>query len=169
MSRDILDLHPLLRPICIEHMRLFKERSPDILCILSFTWRSNKEQDELFYQGRSSSGKIVNPKLIVTNARGGQSWHNITYGDVAASLAYDLWLGDAKKKALPATDHNWQILGNIGLRLGLEWGVLLKANHRWDLGHFYLRGVNNITLAEAKSGIQPIAKDIQPSVNPPVV
>src|SRR5512139_1572287 len=99
MSRDILDLHPVLRPICTRHIELFKAQCPDILCTVSFTWRSNEEQDELFYKGRSSSGRVINSKLIVTNARGGQSWHNVTAAGLAASLAYDLWLGTLDKVA----------------------------------------------------------------------
>jgi len=82
--------------------------------------RTFEDQDELYAQGRTKPGKIV------TNARGGDSWH--CYG-----LAADYVLDGSEKPGLQwswntATDsdsdgHNdWQQMGEIAVECGLEWG-----------------------------------------------
>lgn len=78
-------------------------------------YRSFDEQNKLYSQGRSSSGKVV------TNAKGGESYHN--YG-----LAVDV----AFKKGNTVTweqydmNHNdvddWKEIGKIGEDIGFEWG-----------------------------------------------
>lgn len=93
------------------------------ICRFSFTLRTFAEQNDLYAQGRTKSGKIV------TNAKGGQSYHN--YG-----LAIDIVL-------LKDTDGNgtfdtaswetnvdfdgdgvadWREVVNIFKRYGWEWG-----------------------------------------------
>lgn len=70
-SRKIEDLHPILQEATKKAILLFKERHPSLAQpMLSCTHRPNKEQDELFEQGRTLPGKKV------TNAKGGQSPHN---------------------------------------------------------------------------------------------
>ncbi len=157
MSRRMEDLHPLVRPLCLRHMALFEERYPEFLLVLSFTFRSFLEQDELFYRGRNSSGRVVDKSKVVTYARGGQSWHNVMRDEeTPASLAYDLLIYDEVRKVLPGNRAAWQDLGSMGMSLGLDWGVVNDEGSRWDLGHFYLTGKNHITLAEANSGIDPV-------------
>lgn len=71
------------------------------------TW---EEQDALYAQGRTAPGKIV------TNARGGQSWHNF-------GLAFDIVVLDSVGKADWDTAHpGWSRAAAIGKSLGLEWG-----------------------------------------------
>jgi len=65
--------------------------------------RSFEQQQALYDKGRTKPGTIV------TNAKAGSSWHN--YG-----LAFDF---------VPAEGYNsknWDKLGAIGKRNGLEWG-----------------------------------------------
>ena len=69
-------------------------------------YRSFAEQNRLYAQGRTTHGRIV------TNARGGQSYHN--YG-----LAFDVVImqnGQPVWKPLPAN------VGAMGTNLGFEWG-----------------------------------------------
>ncbi len=71
--------------------------------------RTVERQNKLFEQGRTTPGAIV------TNARGGQSWHN--YG-----LAFDIIPiinGTATYKA-PASV--WANIATIGKKYGFEWG-----------------------------------------------
>jgi phage tail protein X len=71
------------------------------------TW---EEQDALFAQGRTAPGKIV------TNARGGQSYHNF-------GLAFDVLVLDAMGKAeWDPTHPGWRQAADVGKALGLEWG-----------------------------------------------
>ena len=73
---------------------------------LTCGYRSVAEQNSLYALGRAKPGKIV------TNARGGSSWHN--YG-LAADYAFIIegrltWNGP------------WKVFGRIARECGLEWG-----------------------------------------------
>lgn len=88
--------------------------------------RTFAEQDELYAQGRTKPGNIV------TNARGGESYHN--YG-----LAVDIVPTDQNgKPTWQASQAVWETIGRAGERQGLEWGG------RWgsfpDTPHFQFRG-----------------------------
>ncbi len=82
-------------------------------------YRSIADQDKLYAHGRTTSGNVV------TNAKGGESFHN--YG-VAFDVCFD--------SATPY-EGNWQFIGALGEKIGLEWGG------RWadfkDEPHFQLR------------------------------
>jgi len=95
-------------------------------------YRSPERQAELYAQGRTKPGAIV------TNAKAGESYHN--YG-----LAFDVVF---IKQGYSATKEQWDTLGSIGERLGLEWGG------RWtsfsDKPHFQLTKGYNIS--DLKSG-----------------
>jgi peptidoglycan LD-endopeptidase CwlK len=73
---------------------------------LTCGYRSAEEQNRLYAQGRTAPGRIV------TNARGGDSWHN--YG-----LAAD-YVFVASGKA--TYDGPWDRFGRIARANGLEWG-----------------------------------------------
>lgn len=130
MSRRIEDLHPDMKwraQACIEAWRL---AGYDVL--ITCTWRSNEEQDELYAQGRTKPGRIV------TLARGGESDHNYvsTISKKPASLALDfvplrngklVWgtSGDGIDND-PSDDHKddlelWQRCAEIAKGYGLVW------------------------------------------------
>jgi len=71
-----------------------------------FGYRSKEEQNRLYAQGRTTPGKIV------TNARGGYSWHN--YG-LAADYAFIV-------NGQLTWDGPWKVFGRIARESGLEWG-----------------------------------------------
>lgn len=69
-------------------------------------YRSIERQNELYSQGRTKPGKIV------TNAKGGESFHN--YG-VAVDFVF-------LKEGYNASDKLWKTLGAVGEAVGFEWG-----------------------------------------------
>jgi LysM repeat protein len=76
--------------------------------------RTREEQDLLYARGRTVPP--IGKGHIVTNARGGQSWHN--YG-----LAFDIVVLDAVGKADWDVSHpGWKKVAAIGKSVGLEWG-----------------------------------------------
>jgi peptidoglycan L-alanyl-D-glutamate endopeptidase CwlK len=93
------------------------------ICRFAYTLRTFAEQDALFAQGRSKPGKRV------TNAKGGQSYHNYglaidivllvdkdkngTFETAAWDLKTDF---DGDKKA------DWMEVVQIFKRYGFEWG-----------------------------------------------
>jgi len=83
-------------------------------------FRSKERQNELYRQGRTESGNIV------TNAKGGESFHN--YG-----VAVDIVFGPEGE---PSWDPKmpWKTLGKVGKEFGFEWGGDWKGFS--DLPHF---------------------------------
>lgn len=121
-SRVLYDPHQILKSSQL-HPEL-KKRAESLLqqawksglkVFLFEGFRSFDRQNELYQKGG------------VTNARGGQSYHN--YG-----LAVDIIFYDEKGRPSWNQKHNWQKLGEIGKNLGLTWGGDFKSIK--DLTHF---------------------------------
>lgn len=73
-------------------------------------FRSNARQNQLYAQGRTTSGNIV------TNAKAGQSNHN--YG---IAVDYVLVSNDGKK-ALWTVNQKWRRVAEIAKSIGFQWG-----------------------------------------------
>jgi peptidoglycan LD-endopeptidase CwlK len=115
-SRKISDLHPDMIPLIEEFLKECERQGLEIL--VTCTYRSNAEQDELYAKGRTKPGNIV------TNAKAGQSKHNFTIDGVPASKALDfvpvrngklIWGTSGEDLAL------WLQCGKIAEFFGLEW------------------------------------------------
>lgn len=74
--------------------------------------RTYAEQDGLYAQGRTAPGGRV------TNARGGQSWHNFGRAVDIAPINPDGSI-DWEAASIPG---GWDMLGRFGKYVGLEWG-----------------------------------------------
>lgn len=118
-------IHPKLRE---EVTNIYKEicnaLSGKVLCRFAYTLRSFKEQNDLYEQGRS----IPNTK-IVTNARGGQSYHN--YGlaiDIVMVLdkdgngTFETASWDTKLDFDGDGKSDWREVVTIFKRYGWTWG-----------------------------------------------
>jgi len=130
-------LHPLLRDEAgLIYDEICERLNGRVMCRFSHTLRTNAEQNELYAQGRTKSGKVV------TFAKGGQSMHN--YG-----LAIDIVLlvdknGDGKYEAVDysiTSDNDkdglsdWEEIDYVFNMYG--WKGLYKTNgQRWDFPHF---------------------------------
>lgn len=112
-SRNIDDLHPDLQPLCRTFM--YKADAQGLDPLITCTWRSNKEQDALYAQGRTTPG------LIVTRARGGQSAHNFILNGLPAAKAFDVVPMENGKPIWNSSYPVWDKLGKIGTDLGLNW------------------------------------------------
>ena len=97
-------------------------------------FRSSADQDALYAQGRTTSGDIV------TNAKGGQSYHNF-------GLAFDV---SGVKKGELTWDVDSKAV-NIGKGLGFEWGGDWKTFK--DRPHFQMTGGK--TLEELRKANTP--------------
>jgi len=81
------------------------------------TWQ---EQDQLYAKGRTVPP--IGKAFVVTNAKGGQSYHNF-------GLAFDIVVLDSVGKADWDTIHpGWSVAANIGKSVGLEWGGDSRAS-----------------------------------------
>lgn len=74
--------------------------------VVTEEYRTPERQDELYAQGRTTPGQIV------TNAKGGESFHNWR---VAFDIAF-------KEGAQTSYTGPWAMVGGVGRALGLEWG-----------------------------------------------
>ncbi|UJB33764.1 M15 family metallopeptidase [Chromobacterium sp. Beijing] len=128
-SRRIEDLHPALQPLCRQFLERCQAAGLDIL--ITCTWRSGQEQDQLYAQGRTAPGAKV------TNARSGQSAHNAMLAGKPAARAFDIVPKVNGKPEWSAAHPHWQIAGRIGMELGLNWYGRPGAPFR-EFPHFEL-------------------------------
>lgn len=128
-SREIRDLSPAMQVLynkfndrCRRDIELQKL---GVTVLLICTYRADEEQDRLYAQGRTAPGKIV------TNAKPGQSAHNVaTPQGAPAAEAFDIvpmlhgkpmW-SDHDDPATPEhEDQIWQMVGAHGVAAGLKW------------------------------------------------
>lgn len=128
-------LHPKLREDVLDiYDEIIAALNGSAICRFAYTLRTFAEQDALYAQGRSKPGAKV------TNAKGGQSYHN--YG-----LAIDIVLLVDKDKNGSFESASWDIKTDfdgdgkadwmeivaIFKRYGFEWGGDWKFN---DAPHF---------------------------------
>lgn len=105
MARDIKQLHPEVQVLAQKLVEECKKQG--LIIKITDCFRSRKEQDDLYAQGRTKPGKIV------TNAKFGQSFHNL-------GLAFDFCRNDGKG-AYYDNDGFFAKVGKIGKSLGLSW------------------------------------------------
>ena len=119
-ERAIATLLPQVQPLA----RALVESAATIgisIKVISGT-RTYDEQNALYEQGRTNSGRIV------TNARGGYSNHNF-------GIAFDIGVfeGGRYLEESPA----YKAVGALGMKLGLDWGGSWRTIS--DEPHFQLR------------------------------
>ncbi|WP_026692283.1 M15 family metallopeptidase [Peribacillus kribbensis] len=117
-----------------------------ISVVITDGFRSAEEQDKLYKQGRTDSGRIV------TNLRGGDSYHNF-------GLAFDYALKDKSGNIIWDIEYDgnnngkadWMEVARIGKSLGFEWGGDWK-NFK-DYPH--LQMTFGLTIHDLKNGERP--------------
>jgi len=119
-EKCIATLLPEVRPIARALVQKAKQAGIQIKILSGL--RTYAEQDELYAQGRSKSGRKV------TNARGGYSNHNFGIAFDVGVFEGSKYLGDSVK---------YKAVGALGMDLGLEWGGNWKT--MVDQPHFQLR------------------------------
>lgn len=106
----ILTLHPAIRSKARQFINAAEAAGISLLITSGF--RSIEKQNELYNQGRTDEGKIL------TNAKGGQSYHN--YG-----LAIDVV--PIENGSVKYNTTQWAKIGAIGKANGFEWGGDFKS------------------------------------------
>jgi peptidoglycan L-alanyl-D-glutamate endopeptidase CwlK len=135
-SRKLDDLQ---LPVKIKALNLIHEcKLAGIDLLITCTYRDFEAQNALYAQGRTAPGRIV------TNARGGQSFHNfhMAFDVVPLRAGKPVW-GTAGADGLL-----WQKVGELGEAQGLEWAGRWKTFR--ELPHFQFTG--GLTLAEVNAG-----------------
>jgi peptidoglycan L-alanyl-D-glutamate endopeptidase CwlK len=117
-------LHPRLRDEVIKmYDEIVAALTGSAMCRFAYTLRTFAEQDALYAQGRTKAG------LKVTNAKGGQSYHN--YGlaidivllvDKDKNGTYESASWDIKTDFDGDGKSDWMEIVTIFKRYGFEWG-----------------------------------------------
>jgi peptidoglycan L-alanyl-D-glutamate endopeptidase CwlK len=141
-SRKIEDLHPRVQAMCKLFLQKCEEAGIDIL--VTSTYRDHESQNALYAQGRTKPGNKV------TNAKGGESFHNwrVAFDVVPLRHGKPVWGTSGNGLDLDPTDDNkddlelWQRVGKIGVECGLEWAGNWKTFKEFP--HFQFTGGNNL-------------------------
>lgn len=130
-SRDPNELHPRTKEKALRFQERCAEEKIDV--IFTSTYRDNESQDALYAQGRTRPGKIV------TEVRGGYSFHN-------HRVAFD-FVPIVAGKAVWDDKLLWERCGAIGKEVGLEWGGSWKGfkdrPHMQDTNGFGIEDYRN--------------------------
>jgi peptidoglycan L-alanyl-D-glutamate endopeptidase CwlK len=135
-SKDLNSLNPHVALLARKFLELARANNLDVRITTAF--RSWDEQDRLFAQGRWVPGNVV------TNARGGDSYHN--WG-----LAFDA--APYENGEISNDTAKFIRMGHLGQQVGLQWGGTFK--NIVDYPHFqYTFGLNTWDLL---NGVRPPA------------
>lgn len=139
MSRAITDLLPVAQTKANRFLMLCKDAGIELL--VTATYRSPQEQDDLYAQGRTKPGAVV------TQVRGGMSMHNyrVALDVVPMRNGKPVWGTRGEDLAL------WKEVIRIGEFVGFE------AGGSWprfkDFPHFQFN--SGLTIADLASGKVP--------------
>jgi len=135
-STDISSLDTYVSQLARKFLALTAANNMDVRITTAF--RSWDEQDRLYAQGRTTPGSVI------TNARGGESYHNWGLAFDAAPFENGAVSNDLEK---------FKQMGRLGVQAGLEWGGNFKDIV--DLPHFqYTYGLSTEDLL---NGVVPSA------------
>jgi peptidoglycan LD-endopeptidase CwlK len=142
-SRNLNQLHPAVAARAARLLRIAKENGVNLL--VTSTLRDHESQDALYAQGRTVSGNRV------TNARGGDSFHNygLAFDVVPIRFGKPVWGTSGEDAKL------WEYVGQLGELVGLQWAGRWQGGLR-EMAHFQDSGGLNI--AQLKAGINPVFK-----------
>ena len=131
-------INPTVKDTALEVIkRAYKEK---IYVQMTSGYRSIGEQNTLYEQGRTNRSKP-----IVTNVRGGHSYHN--YG-----LAVDfVILSDNGRRALWTVNEKWRQVANLAKALGFTWGGDWSGFK--DYSHLQMNG--GLTINDLLNGKRP--------------
>ena len=132
-SRDLNNLLPVVKDKVDTFLQSCKDAGIDL--IVTSTYRDIESQNALYEQGRSTPGNIV------TNARGGQSFHNYR-------CAVDVVPVVNGKCDWDGSHPVWSDVGRIGKESGLDWAG--EWVHFKELAHFQYTG--GLTLQQLCAG-----------------
>lgn len=135
-SRKLEELHPIVYEKAKAFIDSVHAAGYDI--IVTSTYRDFDSQNALYAQGRTLPGKKV------TNAKGGQSFHNfrVALDFVPVKNGKPVWNNKGADETL------WRAIAAIGKLHGFEWGGDWKSFQDWP----HLQYTQGLTLADFRAG-----------------
>ncbi|TFE02424.1 M15 family peptidase [Jeotgalibacillus salarius] len=136
-------LHP-----AVEEKRdelVLKSAEQEINIVITDGFRSFDEQDDIYAQGRTRDGNIV------SNARGGESYHNYGLAIDFALQTEDDVIWDMDYDGNENGQSDWMEVVEIAKNLGFTWGGDFRGFK--DYPHFEMRF--GLSIRELKRGERP--------------
>jgi peptidoglycan LD-endopeptidase CwlK len=137
--QQINTAHPKLRADMLAAYNELVAKTPvNVHPVADQVFRSIAESNRLYQLGRNAAGEVVDQSAVVSNAKGGQSWHN--YGlaiDIHITRnGADVWFDTTPAAAVAAAaDPDYAIIIGIMEEHGYNWGGNFPGNFR-DVPHF---------------------------------
>lgn len=132
-ERLIAELHPATQVIARQVLKHGRATGEDVRVVQGL--RTFAEQDRLYAIGRNGNGRKLPGKAVVTNAKGGSSFHN--YG-----LAIDIGIFSPNGRYIPTAGRYDRLAAKIApLVEGEEWGGNWRTIHdapHWQPEHLRL-------------------------------
>lgn len=141
-SRELTELHPRVAALALRLIEESKKQGIDLL--ITSTYRDIESQNALYRIGRNIKGAGITKSRpmgnIVTNASGGQSFHNwrVAFDFVPIVAGKAMWNNIAMFK----------MVGAIGKSLGLEWAG--DWQRMKEMAHFQL--TDGFTIKDFQAG-----------------
>jgi hypothetical protein len=132
----ISKLHPAVIPHALEWLQRVEAEGINLL--VTETLRTVQKQNELYAQGRTKPGQVV------TQVRGGQSFHNF-------GLALDFCLLDDNGQESWEVNSDWYKVAQIGKDCGFSWGGDWEGFKDYP----HLEMTFGLTCTDLKAGKQP--------------
>jgi peptidoglycan LD-endopeptidase CwlK len=140
-SRRLDDLDPLVRPICDRHIQLCTAAGIELL--ITSTYRDIESQNALYTLGRTLPGSRV------TNAQGGQSWHNFRCAWDVVPLIHGKCVWTAYQTQSNILTPLWQSVVDLGKQAGAEAGADWTGK-LVDVAHFQVTSRMKLTKARRR-------------------
>jgi len=136
-SRDINTLHPRVKKMALDFIHECGKYGIDL--IVTSTYRDIESQNELYAHGRTLPGNKV------TNAKGGESFHNykLALDVVPLRNGKCVWGTDGLDGAL------WERVGKCGEAVGLSWSGRWTGKMK-ETCHFQF--TEGLSLSDLKAG-----------------
>lgn len=138
-SRKLEELHPTVEKMAREMIRRLWDEE-QVAIIVTSTYRDHASQNALYAIGRT----VQKNRRPVTNAKGGQSYHNyrVAFDIVPLRYGKPVWGTTGEDLKL------WKLCGKIGKEVGLEWAGDWGAFKEFP--HFQF--TNGLTLKDFQAG-----------------
>ncbi|WP_420489290.1 M15 family metallopeptidase [Neobacillus niacini] len=148
------ELHPIVKDRSTQLIQ--QSAAKGIVIVITDDFRSVEDQDRLFEKGRTVAGNIV------TNAKGGESYHNFGLAiDFAIKTPSENVIWDMQYDGNQNGKADWNEVVELAKALGFEWGG--DWTQFKDYPHLQMNF--GLTLADLQNGKRPADSSLTVDTN----
>ncbi len=148
------ELHPIVKERSTQLIQ--QSAAKGIVIVITDDFRSVEDQDRLFEKGRTVAGNIV------TNAKGGESYHNFGLAiDFAIKTPSENVIWDMQYDGNLNGKADWNEVVELAKALGFEWG----GDWTQFKDYPHLQMSFGLTLADLQNGKRPAKSSLTADTN----